>query len=102
MTAVTVIAPERIEAERFLAAAERTRSRTSPRLAAAVCELGEYVRHQPDITLGELRAAFLGTGFVWGPDGELAFSPSRMTLVDEFDKLIEIHGWKARAAELFL
>ena len=74
----------------------------SPRLAAVVDELSAYIRRQPDITLGELRAAFLGTGFEWGADGKLEFSPSRTALIQEFDDLIEIHGWGARAADLFL
>ena len=75
---------------------------TSPRLSAAMDGLAAYIRRQPDVTLGELRAAFLGTGFMWSSDGKLAFSPSRMALIREFDELIETHGWNARGADLFL
>ena len=86
----------------FLPFAEQTGSWASPRLAAAMDGLTAYIQRQPDATLGELRAAFLGTGFIWSPDGKLAFSPSRMALIREFDELIEAHGWNARAADLFL
>lgn len=65
-------------------------------------QLAGYIRRQPDVTLGELRAAFLGTGFVWGSDGSLAYSAARRALIAEFDELIEIHGWNASGAELFL
>ena len=34
--------------------------------------------------------------------GKLAFSPSRMVLISEFDELIEAHGWNARGADFFL
>lgn len=101
MNTVTARLAGRIDTDRFLAYTE-TQQRTSSRLAAAVSELAGYIRRQPDITLGELRGAFLGTGFEWGADGKLAFSPSRMALIHEFDDLIEIHGWGARAADLFL
>ena len=90
------------EADRFLPFTERTRPCSSPRLTAAMDELAGYIRRQPDVTLGELRAAFLGTGFTWSANGKLAFSPSRMALIDEFDELIEAHGWDAQGAELFL
>jgi hypothetical protein len=49
-----------------------------------------------------LRAALLGTGFTWSPDGKLAYSEDRVALVDEIDGLIEVLGWNARKAELFL
>jgi hypothetical protein len=101
MDAATTM-PSRVEAERLLSYAQKPRSVTSPRLATAVHELAGYIRRQPDVTLGELRAAFLGTGFVWEGDGKLAFSRARMALVDEFDELIETYGWGARAAEIFL
>ena len=74
----------------------------SPQLAAAMDELAGYIRRRPDITLGELRAAFLGTGFIWAPDGTLTLSPKRMALIEEFDELIETHGWNAVGAELLL
>jgi hypothetical protein len=92
----------RAEAERFQPFAKEPRPGTSPRLSAAMDCLAAYIRRQPDVTLGELRAAFLGTGFIWSPEGKLAFSPSRMALIAEFDELIEAHGWDARGAELFL
>jgi hypothetical protein len=90
------------EAERFLPFTDATRTWASPRLAEAMDELSGYIRRQPDVTLGELRAAFLGTGFTWSAEGQLAFSPVRMALIDEFDELIEAHGWNARGADLFL
>ena len=86
----------------FLPFAEEGGLWTSPRLAAAMESLAAYIRLQPDVTLGELRAAFLGTGFIWSPDGELALSPSRLALIREFDEFIETHGWNARGAEFFL
>ena len=75
---------------------------TSPRLAEAMGELEGYIRRQPDVTLGELRAAFMGTGFQWDRHGNLVFSPSRRALIAEFDELIERHGWGAQGALLFL
>jgi len=101
MNPISAAPVKRIEADRFLGYSEKTRP-GSPRLDAALGELSAYIRRQPDITLGELRAAFLGTGFEWATDGRLAFSPARMALIHEFDDLIEIHGWGARAADLFL
>ena len=102
MDTVTVGAPVgRIEADGFRTHGEKPR-RISPRFGAAVGALAGYIRRQPDITLGELRAAFLGTAFDWNAQGQLALSPSRMALIKEFDELIEIHGWTARADELFL
>jgi hypothetical protein len=92
----------RVEAERFFPYTDAPRTWASPRLAAAMDELAGYIRRQPDVTLGELRAGFLGTGFTWSAVGELAFSPSRSALIDEFDELIEAHGWNARGADLFL
>jgi hypothetical protein len=86
----------------FLPFAEPAGPWTSPRLAAAMDGLAADIRRQPDVTLGELRAAFLGTGFIWSPEGKLAFSPSRMALIREFDELIDTHGWNARGADLFL
>ena len=81
---------------------ERTEKpgRASARLIAAVRQLGGYLRRQPDITLGELRAALLGSAFELEADGSLALSPTRMALVHEFDDLIRIHGWTASAADL--
>jgi hypothetical protein len=96
------IRPARIEAECFFPFTDAPRPWASKRLEAAMEELAGYIRRQPDVTLGESRAAFLGTGFTWSADGKLAFSPSRMALIDEFDELIEAHGWDARAADLFL
>ena len=95
--------PEMLTAETgFLPFTEAPGPWTSTRLAAAMEGLAAYIRLQPDVTLGELREAFLGTGFIWSPGGELALSPSRMALVTEFDELIETHGWNARGAEFFL
>jgi hypothetical protein len=94
------ILTSRGEADRFPPFAGETGPGT--RLAAAMDGLRAYIQRQPDVTLGELRAAFLGTGFIWSPDGRLAFSPSRMALIAEFDELIEAHGWNARGADLFL
>ena len=102
MNAATAIPGRRVETDRFPARPERSRSRTSPTLAAAMTDLRGYIRRQPDVTLGELRAAFLGTGFTWGSDGKLAYSPARMALIAEFDELIELYGWDASGAELFL
>ena len=95
--------PEMLTAETgFLPFAEAPGAWTSPRLAAAMDGLADYIRLQPDVTLGELRAAFVGTGFTWSSDGELALSPSRMALIREFDELIDTYGWNARGAEFFL
>src|SRR5262249_7690880 len=96
---ITTAMPAPLDAKRY----ERpARDRHSPRLAAVIEELQGYIRRQPDVTLGELRAAFIGTGFIWGADGRLAFSPSRRILIEESDELIERHGGGAQGAELFL
>ena len=74
----------------------------SPLLGAAMDQLAEYRATHPDATLGELRAALLGTGFTWSPDGKREYSADRVALIDELDELIEVHGWNARGAELYL
>lgn len=102
MNVATAMPIARNEVDRFPPRAKEPVSRTSPRLAETAHELADCIRRRPDITLGELRAACLGTGFIWGADGKLTFSPSRMALIAEFDELIELHGWNAQGAELFL
>jgi len=52
--------------------------------------------------LTELRAALLGTGFVWSAEGKLAYSRGHIALINELDGLIEIFGGNTSAAELLL
>ena len=70
----------------------------SPALAA---EIAGHLRHQPDITLGEIGAALVGAGFTCSPDGRLAYEPHHVALIEEVEALIEAHGQGARAAGLF-
>ena len=88
--------------QRFLRQVGRPARWNSSGLAGAEDTIGRYIKQQPDITLGEMRGALLGTGFTWSPEGKLAYVPTHVALIEELEALIEIHGWDARAAELFL
>ena len=72
------------------------------RLFCAADEIAGYLRRQPDITLGELAAALVGAGFICSPDGNLAYVPHHVMLIEELETLIELHGHETRAAALFL
>ena len=89
--------------------AGRSRARTdgdvmmrhlSPRLARALASLAGVVRHDPDMSLADLRLALLATAYVWSPDGRLALAGECAERLAEFDRLIERYGADARAADL--
>ncbi len=90
------------ELEGFLRYVDKPARWSSPRLAGVKEAIAGYVRHQPDITLGEIGAALVGAGFTWTPDGKLAYEQRHVALIEEVEGLIEAHGYAMKAAELFL
>ena len=101
MDAIANAAADVSGVSRFLRFAGKPARWSSSRLAVAIGQLVVFSRHQPDRTLGELRAALLGAPFDWNA-GRPGFSADSNVLVEEFDELIEVHGCHARLAEVFL
>src|SRR5262249_30259801 len=59
-----------------------------PRLTRAADEIASCIKRQPDITLGEIGAALVGSGFTWSPEGKLAYKPTQIALIEEIEGLI--------------
>ena len=74
----------------------------SPRLTGITDQIAGFIRHQPDITLGEIGTALVGAGFTWSPEGKLVYASTHVALIEELEELIEVHGYGTRASELFL
>src|SRR5262245_53716987 len=88
--------------EQFLRHLGKPARWSAPRAAGVADEIAAFVQRQPDITLGEIGVALVGAGFTWSSEGKFDYSPLQVSLIEEIEALIETHGQKARAAELFL
>ena len=101
MGATTDASTERPATGRFLRVPGKPALWASAPLAAALDGLARYRSCPRDVTLGELRSALVGTGLTWSADGRLTYPASRMALIAEFDRLVEILGESTRMADLF-